>query len=169
MRGGVKRIYNGIPAALRAVPKAGEIILDTLGGKLLVSAKRNIRDQGLIDTGAMRNSAYLETSRDIGSRLKAQQASLASAASPGAKSGQPHRMKRWANPSRSPDAGEAKVAFAAEYAIYWEFGFLRFSRSFNGPRLMARPFLGPAAEELKRTATADARTVFNRVIGDALR
>lgn len=170
MRGSVKRIYNGIPAALKAVPKAGEIILDTLGGKLLVIAKKNIRDQGLIDTGAMRNSGYLETSRSSGARLKAQQASLAAAAAPGEKSGKPHPMNQWATPSRAPNPGEAKAAFAAEYAVYWELGFLHYTTTYIGPtRLMIRPFLGPAAEDLKKTASADAKTIFDKVIGDALR
>lgn len=170
MRGSVKRVYNGIPAALRAVPKAGEIIMDTLGGKLLKMAKENVRDQGLIDTSAMINSAYLETSRTGGARLKAQQSSLAAAATEGKKSGKPHKMNQWATPSRAPNPGEAKVAFAAEYAVYWELGFLHYTTTYIGPqKLMIRPFLGPAVEELRKTAAADAKTIFDKVIGDALR
>jgi hypothetical protein len=169
MRGGVRRIYNGIPAAMKAVPRASEKIIDTLTFKLLRDAKGNIRDVGLIDTGALRNSGYAETTRTQGARLAAQKASSAAGRTVGRNSGQSNPVQSWATPSPAPKEGEGKVAFAVEYAIYWELGFLRFSKNFTGPRMSIRPFLGPAADQLHKDAPDLTQQIFNRIMDEALK
>ena len=164
MRGSVKRVYNGIPAAMKAVPKATEKIIDTLTFKLLRDAKGNIRDVKLIDTGALRNSGYAETTRTQGARLAAQQAALHAIRQTTIK------FDEWATPSRPPNEGEGKVAFAVDYAVYWELGFIHYRTNFIGPvRFYIRPFLGPAAEQLHKDAPDLTQKIFKNIIGEALK
>lgn len=164
MRGSVKRITRGIPKALATTPKATLVIVDTLAGELFNKSKENIRGLNLIDTGAMRNSAFLETTSGKSERAAAMIDATAASTKPGKKSGQPSFPLKFAKPGRGLKDNEARVAYAVEYAIYWEFGFA----ARNGASYMA-PFLGPAAEDLKRTAPGSARKILDKYLKDVLK
>jgi hypothetical protein len=162
MRGRVRRVRNGIPAAVRALPEAKDKVIDSLTLKLLRDAKANIRDLKLIDTGLMRNSGYAETTRWQSARQAAIQAALAAGAGPGRKSRRANIPERWAAPSRKAGEGEGKVAFAAEYSVYWELGWGRGGATFYAP------FLGPAAETLRSEAPAIVDKLYKNMLAEAL-
>lgn len=128
-----KATAEGMDRAVRAIAFAIE-----------EEAAHNIAAMGAIDTGALLNSRYVETSKDNG-----RPAAIARAArmvlKPGAKSGVPKGSLELATPSRPRrKSGEAKFAFAVKYAIYVN----------NGTSRMAgRPFMDQAVATIRREAS----------------
>jgi hypothetical protein len=164
MRGEVKLVKLGIPKAIKAVGEAKSVIVDTLAFDLFRLSKESIRGVNLVDTGAMQNSAYVDTTRGMSGMARAVADATAKSKQPGAKSGQPSFPLKIAQPGRELQEGEARVAYAVEYAIYWEFGF----GTKKGNSYYA-PFLGPAAEQLKRDAPAKAKKILEGYLKDALK
>ena len=111
-------------------------------------SKEKVANIALVDTGSMLNSGHVRTLENDG---RPAAVAAAQASRPGM--GQSKRRKKPAmvnepaaigQPSPAPkSAMEAVVGFAVEYAVFHEKG---------APRrgIPARPFLGPAFEEVKR-------------------
>lgn len=119
----IKRLTRA--AVSRAVRKTAFAIQE--------EAATNIQQHGLIDTGAMRSSVYVETHDQSGHGTAVSGAKALNPEAPIAVKGKvPH------------DELEARVAVAAEYAIYHEMGA-------PGAGIPARPFLAPAAEKHQGT------------------
>lgn len=96
-------------------------------------AATNVQTLGLIDTGAMRSSIYVETLDENGRP----------SAEAGARTQNPDA--RFARKGKSPNNDtDARVAVATEYAIYHEMGA-------PNAGIPARPFLRPAADQHRGT------------------
>lgn len=120
-----------------------------LGFALQEEAQSNIQAVGAIDTGAMLNSVYTETSSSGSQREHA----ITRAKSIGGDD------VPLGEASSAPRAGQAKVALAVAYAVYVEMGV---ENAFNrGIRIPGRPFLMPAAETIKRDAS--------RIVGEIVK
>lgn len=92
-------------------------------------------DRRPIDTGAMLNSIYVETSSQSQRETKLNEARVLAAAG--------GKQLAEGLSSETPKALEAKVAVCVEYGVYVEMGT---------SRMAARPFLHPAVEDVKPKA-----------------
>lgn len=100
-------------------------------------AKRNVRDQDAIDTGALRASIYVNTSKKSNYAIRASEAATA-ASTTGKHSGKPSvGFKMF--PEERVGAVEGVVAVGAEYAHLVEFGTVH---------TPPRAFFNPAARDV---------------------
>lgn len=138
----------------RAVEKAiRKACLDTEA-----TAKRNVRDQDAIDTGALLNSIYADT-RGMHHYQQAQ----ASARAEAAKGSRKARRSRKAKPKTFEPLPEVRagamegiVAVGAEYGINVELG-----TAHRAPR----PFMGPAADEVGAEFDKNCAHMIDKEIG----
>lgn len=137
-------------------PEIETEVAKALGVAILDQAIENIRNVGAVDTGALLNSGYLETASESGraaalASAKELLSRAKSSAGEGDDAGEPEPL----------DEGMARVSFAVEHAAYVELGTER-----NGKKQMAaRPFLIPAAEEIRDEAEEIAAAVVKDVLG----
>ena len=138
-----------------------------LGFAVLEEAQNNIREQGAIDTGALLNSGYVETSKG-GAREAAAARAVAHARGDKRRKvgrGKKARFKSKRNiklavPSdRGVELGEVKVAFAVEHAVIVESGAA--DTNATGIEQPARPFLMPALA----TIESEAETILAATFG----
>ena len=109
-----------------------------IGFDVEAKAKVKITEQNAIDTGAARASIHTAY-QGGGNYGKASSEATAAASRPGAKSGKPHAFRML--PEEVPEeAASLYVAVGAEYGANIAYG--------RGEGENARPFLGPAAEEV---------------------
>lgn len=105
----------------------------------------NIQQIEAIDTGAMRASVYVETSK-IKGREPAIEKAISEGKNVGQHSGKPHLETTIASPGTEVSGPKmAKVGVAVNYGIYIEMGVEEHGRP-------ARPYLSPAAEEVRGEA-----------------
>ena len=123
----------------------------------------NIQHIEAIDTGAMRASVYVETSK-IKGREPAIEKAISEGQNVGRHSGKPHLETEIASPGTEIDSYKiAKVGVAVNYGVYVEMGVEGAfgNKDLNFP---PRPFLTPAAEEVR----GEADVVAARFIKDEL-
>ena len=130
----------GLRLVQSMVPALQDRITRVLGTEILAEAMSNVP----VDTGALKNSGYLETNRDT-------QRNAAIAEAMGKN---PFAIVADAGSELEP--GQARVAFAVEYAAHVEFG------TENSP---AQPFLIPATEAIK----AEAEEIAAKVAADFIK
>lgn len=112
---------------------------------LVEQIAENIRDEGLIDTGAMRSSDYAEFHDGSGRTIEVEGPNIRQLAVKAARAKRPGAAI--ASRGKKPASEfEARVAIAIEYAIYHELGAPRAG-------IPSRPFVGPAVEMHRGTLT----------------
>lgn len=132
---------------------------------ILEEAQANVRSVGAIDTGAMLNSIYVETSKTAGSeRAQAVAKAVSAGGKPGIKSKKPAKPSM-AIPTPIPaKPGQAKVAVAVEYGVYIEMG-VKASKTGDHP---PRPFLHPAVETVRREIPQIVAAIVKEELGGKL-
>lgn len=146
---------NKFPEVAKAAVEAADRAVRAIAHALEEEAVNNIQQMNAIDTGALMNSRYVESSHDNG-RVAAIANALSYAKRPGAKSGKPHGSLDLAYPSaqrRKP--GEAKFAFAVGYAVFVN----------DGTNVMgARPFMDEAVAAIRLEARQIAASAVKEVL-----
>ncbi|MGV3617913.1 MAG: hypothetical protein ACO1SV_21520 [Fimbriimonas sp.] len=173
-RAGARIVYNHIEPVAKQIAAAADRGVRETAFELLEESQENIRNHDAIDTGALLNSGYVETSKS----RTARDVAVAKATAERAKGSRKSRGKKgapkdtrepiqFATPSEKPKDHFAKVAFSVAYAANVEFGHLairnttrmstrksgltaqRLSDRRFGTSIQPRPFLLPAAEKAK--------------------
>ena len=140
-------------AAVRAVSKA----VRAIAFGVQESAIERIREQDAIDTGAMRNSVYVETD-EVNERASKLAAAIAAGGSPGIHSGKPHHVVPASPNGSGLEELQARVGVCVEYGVYVEMGTVK---------MAARPFMAPAGEEMQKLAQGVAAQFLADELGNA--
>jgi hypothetical protein len=147
-----------LKAVAGKTPEIENEVAKALGTAILDQAIENIRNVGAVDTGALLNSGYLETSTESG---RAEALAAAQKLRSKAKSSVAEEDGDGGGEPEPLDEGMARVSFAVEHAAYVELGTAVEGKT----RMAARPFLIPAAEEIRDEAEDIAAAVVKDVLG----
>jgi hypothetical protein len=148
-----------LQAVAGKTPEIENEVAKALGTAILDQAIENIRTVKAVDTGALLNSGYLETSTESG-RAEALAAAQKLRTSAKSSAGESDGGDALEEPEPLSE-GMARVSFAVEHAAYVELGTAVEGKT----RMAARPFLIPAAEVIRDEAEDIAAAVVKDVLG----
>lgn len=163
MAGNFEIKFDKFKVADKAVAKGLSQALAALGFAIQDRAVDNIQQIEAIDTGAMRASVYVDTD-GVPGRESAVAAAIREGANVGQHSGKPHLETVIAEEGTKVDGpNEVKVGVCVNYGIYVEMG-VEGAFGIDGLNFQPRPYLSPAAEEVR----GEADVVTRRFIQDAI-